>query len=84
MRIPSTIATVAFLVAGPCMAQTVIIAPPGSDPAGAANHAARAQRQEDVARRDEYKARADASVGNYGAAAREQARAQDHQEAAQH
>jgi hypothetical protein len=80
MKIFPAFATAAFLAASPCMAQ-VVITPGGDD---AARHEQRADHQEHAAQRDEHKAREDAATGNYGGAAHEQAKAQDHQDVAQH
>ena len=85
MRIFQAFTAVALLAATPCVAQVIITTPaPSSDAADAAHHASNANRQENAAQRDDYKARQDASVGNYGAAAHEQTKAQDHQDSAQH
>ena len=84
MRILSTVATVAFLAATPAMAQVVITTPAPAAPSDTVRHAYNANRQENAAQRDDYKARQDAASGDYRAAAHEQDKAQDHQDAAQH
>jgi hypothetical protein len=80
MRTASVVALAASLFAAPAMAQVVIQTPNGD----AANHEMRADQDRADARAEHQAAQANAAMGNYGAAAQDQAAARHDWHAANH